>query len=114
MYPKTAPTVSRKPASPPVPPPAGSTAGSNCASTITEPIRKITASTGNAIRSNACTRLCPKNATPTCTTTTMTSASTSGIPVSSFNANDALTLLTANHPQPDVIVISPAGSTLPR
>ena len=78
------------------------------------PIANTTASTGKANRSNACTRLCPKKATTTCTSTTTTSHSTGEAPVSEASANEALTLLTANQPNPDVIVISADGRMLPR
>ena len=97
-----------------MPPPSGTADGSERSSTITAPMANTTASTGKASRSNACTRLCPKNATATCTTTTTTSHSTGDAPVSEASANEALTLFTANQPNPDVIVISAEGTTLPR
>jgi hypothetical protein len=106
--------VSRNPPTPPVPPPSGTADGSDRANTITAPIANTTASTGKANRSKACTRLCPKNATPICTSTTTTRHAAAGTPVSESRAKAALTLFTANHPNPDVIVISAAGTALPR
>ena len=75
---------------------------------------KMTASSGNAYRSNACTRLYPKKATTTCTRTMITRHSGLGRWVRVFSANVPLTLFTANQPMPAVIEFSPAGSTLPR
>ena len=69
---------------------------------------------GNAYRSNACTRLCPKNAITICATTMMTRQSGLGRWVSVFRANVPLTLFTANQPMPAVIAFSPAGSTFPQ
>ena len=74
----------------------------------------MTASSGNAYRSNACTRLCPKNAITICATTMMTRHSHLGRWVSVFSANVPLTLFTANQPTPAVIEFSPAGSALPQ
>ena len=79
----------------------------------TDVIAKITASTGNAQRSNAWTRLCPKNASPVWMTTMSTSASSGPMWNSVDSANAPLTLLVANHPTPAVIDISRAGTTLP-
>ncbi len=106
--------MSRKPPIPPVPPPSGTKLGSEPTSTITPPTANTTASTGNTNRSNACTRLCPTKATPIWTSTTTTSHAAAGRPVRDSSANAALTLLTANQPNPDVIVISADGSALPR
>ena len=83
-------------------------------STTTDAIRKMIVSTGNAYRSKYCTRLWPKNATTTCTSTTMTRQAGLASPVSVLSANVALTLFTANQPIPAVIEFSPAGSTLPQ
>jgi hypothetical protein len=58
--------------------------------------------------------LCPKKATPICTSTTTTSQAAADKPVSDASANAALTLLTANQPKPDVIIISADGRALPR
>ena len=76
-------------------------------------IAKITASTGNAHRSKACTRLCPKNASAVCTSTINNRASSGAMPNSVDNANAALMLLVANQPTPAVTDISVEGSALP-
>ena len=91
---------------PPTPP---STAGASTCDLdriTTDVIAKITASTGNAHRSNAWTRLCPKNASPVWITTMSTSASSGPMWNSVDSANAPLTLLVANHPTPAVIDIS--------
>ncbi len=77
-------------------------------------IRKMTVRTGKAYRSNTCTRLCPKKATATCSTTMMTRQAAFGRCVSALRANAPLTLFTANQPTPAVTAFSPAGSTLPQ
>ena len=77
-------------------------------------ITKMTASTGNAYRSNACTRLWPKKATAICSTTMITRHRGFGMWVSVFSANVPLTLFTANQPIPAVIEFSPAGSAFPQ
>ena len=81
---------------------------------MTPAIRKTTASTGNAYRSNAWTRLCPKNATTTWTATMMSRHTVVLHLVSELSANVPLTELTANQPMPPVIDMIPAGRMLPR
>src|SRR6202000_1900355 len=81
-------------------------------STTTEAIRKMMVRIGNAYRSKYCTRLWPKNATTTCTSTTMTRQAGLARGVSVLSANVALTLFTANQPIPAGIALSPAGSPL--
>ena len=79
----------------------------------TDAAMKMTASTGNEIRSKAWTRLCPKNASAVCANT-MTISPTSGPkPNNVDNAKAPLTLFVANQPTPAVIDISTAGSALP-
>ena len=77
-------------------------------------MRKITARIGKAYRSNACTRLCPKNAMAICTATMMIRQRTLGQPSSVFSANVPLTLFTANQPMPAVTEFSPAGRMFPQ
>src|SRR5215469_15494544 len=79
----------------------------------TEAITKITTRTGNAHRSNACTRLCPKNATASCTSTMTSRQSLVFQPSSALSANAPLTLLTANQPTPATRELIPAGRILP-
>ena len=81
---------------------------------ITQAMAKITARTGKAYRSNAWTRLCPKNPSVIMASTTMTRHSGCGQPVRVFSASAPLTLLTANQPIPATTAFSPAGRTLPR
>ncbi len=77
-------------------------------------IRKMTASTGNAYRSKAWTRLCPKNATATWISTTMIRQSRSGSLVRVASASAPETLFTANQPMPATTALRPAGRMLPR
>ena len=77
-------------------------------------ITKMTASTGKAYRSKACTRLWPKNAIAIWTATMITRQSGLGMWVSVFRAKVPLTLFTANQPMPAVIEFSPAGNALPQ
>src|SRR5215471_21743437 len=79
----------------------------------TDAITKITTSTGNAHRSNACTRLCPKKATASCTRTMINRQSLVFQLSSAFSANAPLTLLTANQPTPATRELIPAGRMLP-
>ena len=88
--------------------------GCALASITTVVIRKMTASTGNAYRSNTCTILWPKNAITTCASTMITRQAGFGRWVSVLSANVPLTLLTANQPMPAVSAFSPAGSTFPQ
>ncbi len=80
----------------------------------TEAIAKMTTSSGKATRSNACTRLCPKNATASWTITMITRQILEFQPSSALSANAPLTLLTANQPTPATSALMPAGRTLPR
>jgi hypothetical protein len=80
----------------------------------TDAIAKMTTRTGNAQRSNACTRLWPKNATASSTTTMITRQSFVFQWNSAFSAKAPLRLLTANQPTPATIALMPAGRMLPR
>jgi len=75
---------------------------------------KTTTRNGNDQRSNACTRLWPKNATATCTSTMIKRQIFVFQPSSAFSANAPLTLLTANQPMPATTALMPAGRMLPR
>ena len=75
---------------------------------------KTTTSSGNATRSNMCTRLWPKKATASCTTTMMTRQILEFQPSRAFSAKAPLTLLTANQPTPATRALRPAGRALPR
>jgi len=77
-------------------------------------ITKITARAGNAYRSKACTKLCPKNAMAICAATMMIRHRAFGMWVRVFRAKAPLTLLTANQPIPAVIEFSPAGRMFPQ
>ena len=71
-------------------------------------------STGKAYRSKTWIRLWPRNATASCTTTTISRQSTSGMWVSAFSASAPLTLFTANQPMPATTELIPAGRALPQ
>ncbi len=65
---------------PPTPPAAAGAPKCDFDRITTDAIAKITASTGNVQRSNACTKLCPKKARPVCSSTMMTSPSSGAKP----------------------------------
>ncbi len=99
---------------PPIPPPCDGAPGLDLAKIQHTAITKMMARIGNAYRSNACTRLCPKNAITSWISTMITRQSHLGRWVSVFSANVPLTLFTANQPIPAVIEFSPAGSAFPQ
>ena len=101
-------------------PPSGDRArapapGCALVSTTTQATTKMIASTGNAYRSKACTRLCPKKAITSCAATTMTRHRPFGQRwYSACSASAPLTLLTANQPMPATSALMPAGRMLPQ
>ncbi len=99
---------------PPIPPPCDGAPGLDLAKIQHTATTKMMARTGNAYRSNACTRLCPKNAITSWIATMITRQSGLGRWVRVFSANVPLTLFTANQPIPAVSAFSPAGSALPQ
>ena len=80
----------------------------------TEAMANTTTRNGNATRSNMCTRLWPKKATATCSSTMISRQIFAFQPSSAFSANAPLTLLTANQPMPATTALRPAGRMLPR
>ena len=75
---------------------------------------KTMARYGKATFSNWWMKLCPMNATKTCSSTINTSATWNGKCVSVLKANVPLIVLTANQPMPAVSAFKPAGRKLPR